>query len=90
MREETYGLFEHPAEKRSHYSKRTVDIDCRYGFPAVSGVSSRAVDRTDFDLSTHARASGQDLSYLDAETGERYVPTSSSPRPGWTGPCWCS
>ena len=34
--------FEHPKEKLSHYSKRTVDIEYRFGFPAASGVSSRA------------------------------------------------
>jgi glycyl-tRNA synthetase len=38
--------------------------------------------RTDFDLSTHARASGQDLSYLDAESGERFVPYVIEPAAG--------
>ena len=31
-------------------------------------------NRTDYDLSTHAKASGQDLSYLDAESGRAIRP----------------
>jgi glycyl-tRNA synthetase len=81
--EENLRLFEHPAEKRSHYSKRTVDIEYRYGFPGGEwGELEGIANRTDFDLSTHARASGQDLSYLDAETGERYVPYVIEPAAG--------
>jgi len=83
LREENLRLYEHPAEKRSHYSKRTVDIEYRYGFPGSEwGELEGIANRTDFDLSTHARASGQDLSYLDAETGERYVPYVIEPAGG--------
>jgi glycyl-tRNA synthetase len=83
VREENLRLYEHPAEKRSHYSKRTVDIEYRYGFPGSEwGELEGIANRTDFDLSTHARASGQDLSYLDAESGERYVPYVIEPAVG--------
>jgi glycyl-tRNA synthetase len=83
VREENLRLFEHPAEKRSHYSKRTVDIEYRYGFPGSEwGELEGIANRTDFDLSTHARASGQDLSYLDAESGERYIPYVIEPAAG--------
>jgi glycyl-tRNA synthetase len=76
-------LFEHPADKRSHYSKRTVDIEYRYGFPGSEwGELEGIANRTDFDLSTHARASGQDMSYLEADTGERYVPYVVEPAAG--------
>jgi glycyl-tRNA synthetase len=76
-------LYTHPAEKRSHYSKKTVDIEYRYGFPGSEfGELEGIANRTDFDLSTHARASGQDMSYLEADSGERYVPYVIEPAAG--------
>ncbi len=76
-------LYEHPDEKRSHYSKRTVDIEYHYDFPGSEwGELEGIANRTDFDLSTHARASGQDMSYLDAESGERYIPYVIEPAGG--------
>jgi glycyl-tRNA synthetase len=83
VRAENLRLYEHPAEKRSHYSKRTVDIEYRYGFPGSEwGELEGIANRTDFDLSTHGRASGQDLSYLDTESGERYIPYVIEPAAG--------
>jgi glycyl-tRNA synthetase len=83
VQEENLRLFEHPAEKRSFYSKRTVDIEYRYGFPGSEwGELEGIANRTDFDLSTHGRASGQDMSYLDAESGERYIPYVIEPAAG--------
>jgi glycyl-tRNA synthetase len=76
-------LYEHPKDKLSHYSKRTVDIEYRFGFPGSEwGELEGIANRTDFDLSTHAKASGQDLSYLDPESGERYVPYVVEPAAG--------
>ncbi len=75
--------FEHPAEKLSHYSKRTVDIEYRFGFQGSEwGELEGIANRTDFDLSTHSEHSGTDLSYFDQASGERWTPTSSSPQPG--------
>ena len=83
VRKDNLRLFEHPAENRSHYSKRTVDIEYRYGFPGSEwGELEGIANRTDYDLSTHARASGQDMSYLEADTGERYVPYVVEPAAG--------
>ena len=83
LRPENLRLYEHPPENRSHYSKRTVDIEYRFGFPGAEwGELEGIANRTDFDLSTHARASGQDLSYLDADSGERYVPYVVEPAAG--------
>ena len=39
---ENLRQYEHPKEKLSHYSKRTVDIEYRFHFPATSGASWRA------------------------------------------------
>ena len=62
--------FEHPQEKLSHYSKRTVDIEYRFGFTGSEwGELEGIANRTDFDLTTHPRHSGQDLSYFDQATG---------------------
>jgi glycyl-tRNA synthetase len=76
-------LYEHPREKLSHYSKRTVDIEYRFGFQGSEwGELEGIANRTDFDLSTHSQASGQDMSYLDPESGERYVPYVIEPAAG--------
>ena len=76
-------LYEHPQEKLSHYSKRTVDIEYKFDFPGSEwGELEGIANRTDFDLTTHGKASGQDMSYLDPESGERYVPFVVEPALG--------
>jgi glycyl-tRNA synthetase len=83
VHEENLRLYEHPADKRSHYSKRTVDIEYRYEFPGSEWAELEGIaNRTDFDLTTHAKASGVDMSYLDPESGERYVPYVIEPAVG--------
>ena len=85
---ENLRLYDHPADKRSHYSKRTVDIEYRYDFTGVEwGELEGIANRTDYDLGVHAKASGQDLSYLDQDSGERFVPYVIEPAAGSTGPC---
>jgi glycyl-tRNA synthetase len=76
-------LYEHPREKLSHYSKRTVDIEYKFDFPGSEwGELEGIANRTDFDLTTHGKASGQDMSYLDPESGERYIPYVVEPALG--------
>ncbi len=78
-------LFEHPAEKRSHYSSRTVDIEYRFGFVGSEwGELEGIANRADFDLTRHSTFSGVDLSYLDAATNERWVPYVIEPAAGLT------
>ncbi|MGI8434825.1 MAG: glycine--tRNA ligase [Nocardioidaceae bacterium] len=78
-------LFEHPAEKRSHYSKRTVDIEYRFGFQGSQwGELEGIANRSDFDLTQHSEFSGQDLSYFDQASGERWVPYVIEPAAGAT------
>ena len=80
---ENLRRYEHPAEKRSFYSKRTVDLEYRFDFPGSEwGELEGLANRTDYDLGVHAKASGQDLSYLDAETNERYIPYVIEPAVG--------
>ena len=76
-------LYEHPAEKRSHYSKRTVDIEYRFDFVGSEwGELEGIANRTDYDLSTHLEASKQDMTYLDQESGERFIPYVVEPAAG--------
>ena len=77
--------YEHPKEKLSHYSKRTVDIEYRFGFQGSEwGELEGIANRTDFDLTTHTEHSGQDLSFFDQGKNERYVPYVIEPAAGLT------
>jgi len=73
-------FYEHPKEKLSHYSKRTVDLE--YAFPWGWAELWGCANRTDFDLKQHSKFSGQELSYRDEETGEKYVPYVIEPALG--------
>jgi len=63
---------EHEEFERSHYSKRTIDIEYNYpfGWKEMWGLAYR----TDFDLKSHMKSSGVDLNYRDAKTGEKFIP----------------
>lgn len=63
---------EHEETERSHYSKKTADIEYEYpyGFKEMFGIAYR----TNFDLTNHAINSGKDLSFVDPQTNEKYVP----------------
>jgi glycyl-tRNA synthetase len=75
--------FEHPKDKLSHYSKRTVDIEYRFGFAGSEwGELEGIANRTDFDLRTHSEHSGVDLSYYDQAADERYLPYVIEPAAG--------
>jgi glycyl-tRNA synthetase len=77
--------YEHPKEKLSHYAKRTVDIEYRFGFSGRDFEELEGVaNRTDFDLTQHSKFSGQDLSYYDQANNERYVPYVIEPAAGLT------
>ena len=83
--EDNLRLYEHPAEKLSHYSKRTVDLEYRFGFAGSEwGELEGIANRTDFDLSTHAEHSGKDMSYFDQTRSERWTPYVIEPSAGLT------
>jgi glycyl-tRNA synthetase len=78
-------FYEHPKEKLSHYSKRTVDIEYRFRFAGSEWAELEGIaNRTDFDLATHSRESGVDLSYFDQSSGERWFPYVIEPAAGLT------
>ncbi|MET3807604.1 glycyl-tRNA synthetase [Nakamurella sp. UYEF19] len=75
--------FDHPKEKLSHYSKRTVDIEYRFHFQGSEwGELEGIANRTDFDLKTHSEHSGTELSFFDQESGERWTPYVIEPAAG--------
>jgi len=63
---------EHEEFERSHYSKKTMDIEYFYpfGWKEMWGLAYR----TNYDLSNHMKNSGVDLNYTDQITKERYIP----------------
>jgi len=82
---ENLRLYEHAKEKLSHYSKRTVDIEYRFGFTGSEfGELEGIANRTDFDLTTHSEHSGKDLSYFDQGKNERWTPYVIEPAAGLT------
>ncbi len=72
LREENLRWREHEEFERSHYSKRTKDIEYEYpfGFKEMFGLAYR----TDFDLSNHMQHSGVDLRYIDPKTKQKFIP----------------
>jgi glycyl-tRNA synthetase len=82
---ENLRLFEHAKEKLSHYAKRTVDIEYRFGFSGSEfGELEGIANRTDFDLKTHSEHSGKDLSFFDQTKNERWIPFVIEPAAGLT------
>jgi glycyl-tRNA synthetase len=65
---------EHEPHKLSHYSKRTVDFEYRFPGSLGWGELYGLAYRTDFDLRSHAEASGVDLTYFDQANNRRYIP----------------
>ncbi|SHJ69680.1 glycyl-tRNA synthetase [Clostridium amylolyticum] len=80
MTSENLRLRDHSAEELSFYSNATSDIE--FLFPFGWGELWGIADRTDYDLKQHANHSGQDMSYLDPTTNERYVPYCIEPSLG--------
>ncbi len=80
LRAENLHFRDHRKEELSHYSKATTDIE--YLFPFGWGELWGIADRTDFDLTRHIETSGQDLTYTDPQTNEKYVPYVIEPSLG--------
>ena len=72
LRESHLRVREHAAEELSHYSSATSDLEYRYpiGWSELEGVANRG----DYDLTQHTKHSGTTLEWVDAGTGERFVP----------------
>lgn len=85
IKAENLRLYEHPKEKLSHYSKRTVDIEYAFGFENSKwGELEGIANRTDYDLGVHMEASGQKLDYYDQANDKRWIPYVIEPSAGLT------
>ena len=80
MKKENIRLRDHSKEELVFYSKATTDIE--YAFPFGWGELWGVADRTDYDLKKHQEHSKEDMSYLDTETNEKYVPYCIEPSLG--------
>ena len=71
-KKEDLRRLEHPKEKLSHYSKKTVDIEYNFpfGFKELYGLAHRG----DFDLTQHTQFSNEKLEYFDQEKNEKFIP----------------
>ena len=80
IKEDQMRLRDHDKEELSFYSNATTDIE--FLFPFGWGELWGIADRTDYDLGRHQEVSGQDLTYFDDETSERYIPYVVEPSLG--------
>ena len=80
MKENNIRLRDHSKEELVFYSKGTTDIE--FAFPFGWGELWGIADRTNYDLNKHMEHSKQDMSYLDPETNEKYVPYVIEPSLG--------
>jgi glycyl-tRNA synthetase len=80
IRPDHLRLREHPPEELSHYSSATSDVEYLFpmGWSELEGIANRG----DFDLTQHAKFSGEKLEYFDQERGEAYVPHVIEPSAG--------
>lgn len=80
LKKENLRYRDHDKDELVFYSNATTDIEYRYpqGFGELWGIA----DRTNYDLSTHIEHSKADLTYLDPETNERYIPYVIEPSVG--------
>ena len=80
VRGEHLRLRPHGDDEKAHYAKASTDIE--YLFPFGWAELEGVANRTDFDLRSHQEHSRQDLTYLDPETNERYLPYVIEPAVG--------
>ena len=82
MTEENLQFREHEQAELAHYAVGTFDVDYRFpwGWDELEGIANR----TDFDLKAHAEHSGEDLTYFDPATNERFYPYVIEPAAGAT------
>jgi glycyl-tRNA synthetase len=80
IREENLRLREHGKDELAHYARACFDIEYLFpmGWSELEGIANRG----DFDLAQHAKASGRELSYYDAEANEKYIPYVVEPSAG--------
>jgi len=82
IKENQLHLREHEENELAHYAKKTVDIEYLYpwGWGELEGIANRG----NYDLSSHQKNSGKDLTYFDSLNDEKYLPSVIEPAGGLT------
>ena len=82
IKEAQLQLREHADNELAHYAKKTVDIEYLYpwGWGELEGIANRG----NYDLSSHQKNSGKDLTYFDSLNDEKYLPSVIEPTGGLT------
>jgi len=80
IRKENLRLRQHGKDELAHYARDCYDIEYLFpmGWSELEGIANRG----DFDLIQHAKCSGRELIYYDAEAGEKYIPYVIEPSAG--------
>jgi len=87
IRPENLTLRPHEKDELAHYAQSeastgTTDIEYKFPFMDKPAELEGIANRADFDLSQHAKFSGQRLSYFDQTTNEHIVPYVIEPSAG--------
>ena len=80
IKEDEMRARDHSPEELCFYSKATTDLE--FLFPFGWGELWGIADRTDYDLTQHQNVSGQDMTYFDDESKEKYIPYVIEPSLG--------
>jgi glycyl-tRNA synthetase len=82
MPESMLRLRPHDDDELSHYSVGTSDVEFLFpwGWDELEGIANR----TDYDLTQHAKHSGERLEFFDQASGTHYVPHVVEPAAGAT------
>jgi glycyl-tRNA synthetase len=80
IKKEHIKLRQHCKEELAHYARGCFDINFLFpqGWAELEGIASRG----DYDLTQHSNSSGKNLSYIDEENKERYIPYVIEPSAG--------
>ena len=72
MTPERLRFREHAPDELAHYAKKAIDVEYRFpfGWKELEGIHNRG----DFDLGSHAKATGENLEYFDQATEEHFIP----------------
>jgi glycyl-tRNA synthetase len=87
IRKENLSLRPHEKGELAHYAQSeestgTTDIEYQFPFMNEPAELEGIANRADFDLSQHAKYSGQKLAYFDPQTNEHVVPYVIEPSAG--------
>ena len=80
IRPDHLTLRPHDPDELSHYSSGTADVEYLFpmGWSELEGIANRG----NFDLTQHAKFSGEKIEYVDSSNGNRYVPHVIEPAAG--------